>query len=132
MNCDVCGQKLMQSGNSNLYYCSIQTKWIESMKRHLKYHHCFVSLNNSKNVESKLITVPPYIFQIDYESNKTKITKITEFKQKGLINDVFTLDLDHEEKEYLEISVPVSSIIKLPWNDAEKIEEKLKIYNLFS
>lgn len=132
MICDVCGKELMRSGNSKLYYCSIQTQWIESMRRHLKYHHIFVGIDRDKNVTSKLITVPPYIFDINYEKNITKVSKITSFKQKGLISDVFTLDLDHEEKEYLELNVPISFVLKFPWNDTEKIEEKLKIYNLFS
>lgn len=132
MICDVCGKELMRSGNNNLYYCSIQTQWIESMRRYLKYHHIFVNLDKNRNITSKLITVPPYIFEINYEKNITKVSKITSFKHKGLINDVFTLDLDHEEKEFLELNVPISFVLKFPWNDAEKIEEKLKIYNLFS
>lgn len=131
ITCDICQKILIQSGNSKLLYCPAQVELVECLNRQLKYHHSFVSLDKNNKIISKLITVPPYIFSIDYKENTTKVSKIISF-QKSLKDDVATLDMNHEEVEYLKIDAAFDSGAPFPWHDLKKIEEKLKIYNLFS
>jgi hypothetical protein len=128
INCNVCNKPLLQSGNSTLYYCPIETRWIEKLNRNISYHHIFVGTNKNNEILRKLITVPPYIIDIDYEANITKVKKIISFKIKTLKEVAVKLDADHEEKDIFE----VNAIINLPWNNIDELEEKINIYNLFS
>lgn len=126
--CDVCHQPLMRSGNNTLYYCPIQARWIERLQRNLSYHHIFVGTNKDNQILRKLITVPPYIFDLDYETNVTKVKKIISFRSKTLKDVPVTLDADHEEKAVFE----VRALLNLPWDNVDELEEKIIIYNLFS
>lgn len=106
----------------------MQTHWVESLQRNLSYHHIFVGTNKDSEILRKLITVPPYIFDLDYDANVTKVKKIISFKNKTLRATPVTLDANHEEKDIFE----VNAMLDLPWDDLNELEEKIIIYNLFS
>lgn len=126
--CDICNKPLIKSGNHSIYFCAVKKEWVSQLRRNLDYYHCLNSYDKDEKALSKLITVPPYIFEIDYIGKQTKIKKIVLFREKTLKNVVVSIsDNNIEEEVYCELP----TILELPWNDIQKVEEKLKIYNLF-
>lgn len=130
INCYICDNPLIYSGNRKILFCPETTAWIPDLNRHLIYHHSIVSADpQTEDISFKIITNPPYIFEISFKPDLYTIIKKIKFREKTLNSTPVNLTKENViESLVLQIDTPII----LPWNDKEKCLEKAKLYNVFA
>jgi hypothetical protein len=126
--CPVCGNILRATGvNPNMYYCTKRKVWVSDLGMHLDIVDATIYVEPVSGRQTlKIIEVAPYSFTItDDVIKKTEVRKIMpEERIPGMRRTARNL----ERKKVLSIE----ACMKLPWNDKEKVLERMKLYLLFS
>lgn len=127
--CPVCGDVLKISGvDINMYYCPKRKIWFPDIGAHIDTIEATICFNADGKPTLQIIEVPPYRFTITDEDQfqKTEISKIAVRQ-----------DRVHPQKWYpqaitREPILILSTALKLPWNNKEKVLERMKLFLLFS
>ena len=110
-----------------MYYCTRRKIWVSELGIHLDIVDSTIYVDPDGKQTFRVIEVPPYSFTItdDERTKKTDVRKVMpEARRPGQRKGSRQL----ERKMVLS----VGSVINMPWNDKEKLLEKMKLYLLFS
>lgn len=136
IKCPVCKQAMTSIHKNNTYSCVSREEYISEFKASVEYSHATVHVDNEGNQIIKRIDVLPYSFQIidQGEVKQTRIMKVSkraapppgqDYKKKASI--IFgDLRLDQETL------IVVPNAINIEWKDKKQVEERVKMYMLFS
>lgn len=120
--CPVCGLVLKTTViNPVLYYCEKRKFWLTEPGMYIDIIDATIYMSADGRKTLKIIDIPPFTFTIFDEINfkRTKIYKIMPSHQTKSLTKEMVLDI-------------AGTAIDLPWNDKEKVLDKIKLYLLFS
>jgi hypothetical protein len=124
--CPVCGNKLRATGvNPDMYYCTKRKIWVSDLGTHLEIVDATVYLDPEGKQTVRTIEIPPYSFTItDDAKQETVVRKIIapERTRPWMPGRIF--------QKKIVLTIP--SVISLPWNDRNKVLERMKLFILFS
>lgn len=127
--CPVCGEALKVTGaNPNVYACTKRKVWLSDLGLHCEIIDAtvYVDLQTGKRT-SKLIEIPPYVFWIT-DDGSTQKTDVRKLVLEERIPGIKQGSRSFERKRVLSLNCAM----KLPWNDKEKVMERMRLYLLFS
>lgn len=127
--CPVCGLTLRATGvNPNMYYCTKRKVWVSDLGMHLDIVDATIYVDPLSGKQTlKIIEVAPYSFTIT-DDTVTKKTEVRKIMPEERIPGTRKSSRSLERKKVLSIE----ACMKLPWNDKEKVLERMKLYLLFS
>ncbi len=126
--CPVCGNTLKATGaDPDTYYCVKRKIWISDLGIHADIVDAAINVSPEGKVRWQHIEVPPYSFIItdDEKGQSTVVRKLMAPERlPAHIRKTFT----YEKKTILTIK----AIMNLPWNNKQKVMERMKMFLLFS
>jgi len=127
--CPVCGNALKATGvDPNMYYCTKRKVWFPDVGAHIDTIEATVCLDADSKPILQIIEVPPYRFTITNEAKgqKTEISKIVLRQDRVSPHKWYPHAINRETI----LTLPTA--INLPWNNKEKVLERVKLFLLFS
>lgn len=126
--CPVCGMTLKATGvNPNMYYCTKRKVWVSDLNIHYDTVDSTVFVAPDGRQTLKIIEIPPYKFII---TDEEKIQKTVVHKM--MAPDTIPWQRSSTHTVNKKVILTVNTVMKLPWNNKEKVHEKVKLYLLFS
>ncbi len=127
-NCPVCGNALKATGvDPNMYFCVKRKVWISDLGIHLDIVDATLNILPDGKVTWQLIEIPPYSFLItdDEKGQQTVVRKV--------IGPELTPWNKKRAKTFeRKIVLTVPALMKMPWNNKQKVLERMKLFLLFS
>lgn len=127
--CPVCGNALKVAGvDPNMYYCPKRKIWFPDIGAHIDTIEATIYIDASGRHTLQIIEVPPYRFTITDEDKiqKTEISKIAVRQDRVHSYKWYPQSITRDPILIL------STALKLPWNNKEKVLERMKLFLLFS
>ncbi len=142
MKCPICQDEMIKTENVDIYRCKEKLVWspqvrtVEGLKvqTHLTIVHSIIYVNpETQKQELKCFEYPPYLFTIwDYDNHPVTNRKNGTFRQTKITERVFISRRDGEVVTEDRELFTFPSALDLPWDDAEQVMERVKMYLLFS
>lgn len=138
IKCPVCKQAMFSQHKNNTYTCTVKDEFVPELKASMEYSHAVVHTDDEGNQVIKRIDVPPYSFQIidQGEIKQTRIMKLSNpaFKKRnaeGFYDKKPAIKYGDITLEQ-ETLIVVPNAISVEWKDKKQVEERVKMYMLFS
>lgn len=138
IKCPVCKQAMTSPHKNKTYVCVPNEEFIPELKATVEYSHATVHIDNNGNQIIKQIDILPYSFQIidQGEVRQTRIMKISNpaFKKRNAEGFYDKKPKAQYGDMYLEQEtlIVVPNAISVEWKDKKQVEERVKMYMLFS
>jgi hypothetical protein len=127
MLCPICKVEMTQTVNTGLYMClQKREKFLSELDIEIKYWDSVIYVNHDNRIHTQIYEIPPYKFTIQNLTNFSAIEK-AELSYKDIpfkVSDSFLWGY----KKILEID----AILDLPWDNRDKVLERVKGYLTFS
>ena len=126
--CPVCGKTLKATGvDPFMYYCTKRKIWFPHIGTHLDTVEATIWTDAEGKYVLQIIEIPPYRFTItdDVDEQKTEISKIA-YQETMPPHKWYPHALSRE------VILNIPTVINLPWNNKEKVLERVKLFLLFS
>jgi hypothetical protein len=126
--CPVCGDTLKATGvDPNMYYCTKRKIWFPDIGAHLDTIEATIYVDDDGKYTLQVIEVPPYRFTItdNAKVQKTEVEKVVKH-EPAPGHKWYPRALGRK------VILTIPSIMNLPWNDKEKVLERMKLFLLFS
>jgi len=125
MLCPVCKEEMRQTINTSLYMCPVENRRIVFSDFAMTYLDSVIYLNADGSPHTQIYEIPPYKFGIWNFGNSTVIEKAS------LMNKRISFTLSNNAYQYRPL-LTINYILDLPWDNREKVLEKVKGYLIFS
>src|SRR5574338_316945 len=138
IKCPVCKAVMVSHHKNNTYTCVLKDEYIPELKANMEYSHAVVHIDDDGNQVIKRIDVPPYCFQIIDQGDirQTRIMKLSNpaFKKRNAEGFYDKKPGIRYSDLYLEQEtlIVVPNAISVDWKDKKQVEERVKMYMLFS
>lgn len=110
-----------------MYYCTKRKVWVSDLGIHLDIIDSTIYVAPDGRQTLKIIEVPPYSFTItDEEKNQKTVIRKVVAPERVPWQKTKARTLERK------ILLTVNAAMKGPWNDKEKVHERVKLYLLFS
>ena len=139
VKCPVCKKQMFSPHKNTTYECETKEEYVPSLKTKLEYTHAIVYLDDKDHAAIKRITVMPYCFEIIDQGDfkQTRIIKVTNpaHRKRPAKNEPYKRI---PRAKYGDVNMEAETIIVVPnainadWTDKTAVEDRVKMYMLFS
>jgi hypothetical protein len=122
-DCPVCNKRMISVVNKNIHECPDIKVFVPELNETISANHAIYILNKEQ-LSTATINVLPYQIHTNYESGTTSIYKLIIAKSFAKIK---------QKKRYeFKPLLTIDMITVFPWNNRDKLIEKIKLLLLLS